>query len=67
MIRNVVIVLLTIVISLMFFRAFDRNTGAQETTQETGTLEQILENQKIILEKLNVMDRKLDVLKTRLY
>jgi peptidoglycan hydrolase CwlO-like protein len=63
MMRNVVIVLLIAVISIMFFKVFDRKAGAQENNE----LSQVLENQKLILEKLSVMDHKLDVLKTRLY
>ena len=63
MARSALILLLVIVISLVVFKTIDRNAGAQGNNE----LSQVLENQKLILEKLNVMDHKLDVLKTRLY
>jgi len=63
MARSALILLLVIVISLAVFKAIDRNAGAQDVSE----LNQVLENQKLILEKLDFMDHKLDVLKTRLY
>ena len=63
MLRNIVIVLLIMVISLMFFKAFDRNADAQDT----DALARILENQRSILEKLDVIEGKIDVLRTRIH
>ena len=62
MLRNIVIVLLIIVISLMVFKAFDKNASAQDP----DVLTTIIENQKAILEKLDVIERKVDLLRTRI-
>jgi peptidoglycan hydrolase CwlO-like protein len=62
MTRSVIILLLIIAISLVAFKIFDKNAGAQDE----GGISQVLENQKLILEKLDSIDHKVDVLKTRI-
>lgn len=63
MLRALVSLFLIIMISLVIFKALDNNAGAQGETDLT----QVLENQRIILEKLDVIGAKVDGLKTRLY
>lgn len=63
MMRNVIIVLLIIIIPLMAFKALDKNAAAQDE----GGISRVLENQKLILEKLDVIDGKIDALKTRIH
>jgi hypothetical protein len=62
MVRGAIILLLIIVASLFIFEMFDRNAGAQDMS----VLGQILQNQRLILEKLDTMDKKLDVIKIRI-
>jgi len=62
MTRTIIIALLIIVATLFVFEVSDRDARAQVT----GGNNQILENQKLILDKLAVMDRKLDQLKMRI-
>ncbi|MDD5680798.1 MAG: hypothetical protein PHI59_06120 [Candidatus Omnitrophica bacterium] len=62
MIRSVIILLLIIAVSLAVFKILDRNAGAQET----GGISQVLANQELILQKLDSIDHKVDVLKTRI-
>lgn len=62
MARSVIILLLIIAVSLAVFKILDRNAGAQET----GGISQVLANQELILQKLDSIDHKVDVLKTRI-
>lgn len=66
MVRGVVILLLIIIVSLFIFEIFDRNAGAQDSGQDKGILDKVLQNQKLILEKLDAIDKKLDVIKVRI-
>lgn len=61
MVRSLLILLLIIAISLVVFKILDRNAAAQDE----GGLSQVLENQRLILEKLDKIDQKLDVIKMR--
>ncbi len=63
MLRAIVSLFLIIAVSLVIFKAFDNKAGAQSETDLT----QVLENQRLILEKLDAIDGKIDGLKTRLY
>jgi hypothetical protein len=63
------LILALIVVSLfLIFGIVGRNAGAQdpEDAQITGDFTQMLENQKNILEKLDSLDRKLDVIRMRI-
>ncbi len=62
MARAAVITLLIIIATLLIFEMFDGKAGAQSA----GGFGQVLQNQKLILEKLNTMDKKLDQLKMRI-
>ncbi len=62
MARAVVIMLLIVIATLLIFGMFDGKAGAQSA----GGFDQVLQNQKLILEKLNTMDKKLDQLKMRI-
>ena len=62
MVRGAIILLLIIIVSLFIFEIFDRNAGAQDT----DVLEKVLQNQKLILERLDTMDEKLDVIRVRI-
>ena len=62
MAKAVIIVLLIIGATLFVFKISDRNANAQAT----GGYNQILQNQRSILDKLDLMDRKLDQLKMRI-
>ena len=66
MVRGAIILLLIIIVSLFIFEIFDRNAGAQDTGRDTGVLDKVLQNQKLILEKLDAVDKKLDVIKVRI-
>lgn len=63
MMRALVSLFLIIAISLVIFKALDNNAGAQGETDLT----RVLENQRLILEKLDAIGSKIDGLKTRLY
>ena len=60
--RGIVIALLIIIATLLIFEMCGNNAGAQDP----GSLSQVIKNQKLILEKLNTMDKKLDQLKMRI-
>lgn len=62
MVRRLLILLLIIAVSFAVVKILDKNAAAQD---ENGFI-QVLENQKIILEKLDVIDGKIDRLKTRI-
>ena len=62
MARGIIILLLIVVASFLIFEMCNRDAGAQDA----GTLSQVLKNQKIILEKLDAIDKKLDVIKMRI-
>lgn len=62
MVRGIVILLLIIVATFLIFDMIDRNVVAQEA----GNLSQVLENQKLILKKLEAIDKKLNQLKMRI-
>ena len=62
MTRTIIIALLIIIATLFAFEVFDGNAGAQTE----GSLGQVIQNQELILEKLNIMDKKLDQLKMRI-
>jgi len=62
MTRIVISALLIIVATLFVFKMSDRNANAQAI----GGYSEILQNQKSILDKLDLMDRKLDQLKMRI-
>jgi hypothetical protein len=62
MTRSIIILLLIVAVSLAVFKVLDKNAGAQEGNE----LSQVLENQKMILEKLNVIEGKVDGLRTRI-
>lgn len=66
MTRGIIVLLLVITISLLIFEMADRNAKAQSTDQPTSELSQILEGERLILEKLDVIDKKLDVIKMRI-
>lgn len=61
--RNVIVVLLIMAISLVVFKALDKNA----TAQDEGGFGQVLENQRLILEKLDSIENKIDILKTRIH
>lgn len=63
MLRAVISLFLIIAISLIVFKALDNNAGAQNETDLT----QVLENQRLILEKLDAIADKINTLKTRVY
>ena len=62
MARGLIILLLVIVATLLVFDVCNRNVVAEEA----DGLNQVIENQKLILEKLQVMDKKLDVIRMRI-
>ncbi len=62
MVRGAIILLLIIIALFLIFEMFDRNAGAQDT----GVLDKVLQNQKLILEKLDTMNKKLDVIRVRI-
>ena len=62
MTRAVIILLLVIIAALLVFDFSGSDAGAQAT----GDFGQVLQNQRAILEKLDKIDHKLDVLKIRL-
>lgn len=63
MARGIVVLLLIIIATLLIFEMCGGNIGAQE---KRGGFGQVLENQKLILDKLEAMDQKLDVIKMRI-
>ncbi len=62
MTRGIIIALLIVIATLFVFGMFDGNLGAQTE----GGLSQVIQNQELILKKLNTMDKKLDQLKMRI-
>ncbi|MDP3789102.1 MAG: hypothetical protein Q8R48_01720 [Candidatus Omnitrophota bacterium] len=62
MARRLLILLLIIAVSFAVVKILDKNAAAQD---ENG-LSWVLENQRMILEKLDVIDGKIDGLKTRI-
>jgi len=63
MARSLLILLLIIAVSFAVVKILDRNA----TAQDEGGLSQVLENQRLILEKLDAIESKIDVLKTRIH
>ena len=61
MTRTIIIALLIIVATLLVFEMSD-GTAEVQATDELG---QVIQNQKLILEKLNNIDKKLDVIRMR--
>ena len=61
MFKSILIVIIVVIAALLVFKAFDNNASAQDQDQ----ISQLLENQKLILQKLDVISSKLDVLKMR--
>lgn len=66
MTRGIIVLLLVITISLLIFEIADRNAKAQSTDQPVNELNQVLEGERLILQKLDVIDKKLDVIKMRI-
>jgi len=66
MTRGIIVLFLVVTISLLIFEMVDRNVKAQSLDQPASELSQILEGQRLILQKLDAMDKKLDVLKIRI-
>lgn len=66
MTRGIIVLLLVITISLLIFEMADRNAKAQSTDQPASELSQILEGERLILQKLDAIDKKLDVIKMRI-
>lgn len=68
MVRGIIILLLIIVASFLIFDMCNRNVVAQEADDvgKAASLSQVLENQELILEKLEVLDKKLDIIKVRI-
>ncbi len=62
MTRTVIIALLIVIATLL---AFEMSDGTAEV-QATDDIGQVIQNQKLILEKLNNIDKKLDVIKMRI-
>ena len=62
MTKSITIALLIIIATLLVFEMFDGTAGAQATDE----LGHVIQNQKLILEKLNNIDKKLDVIKMRI-
>jgi len=62
MTRTVTILLLVIVAALLVFEF----TGSSAGAQATGSMGQVLQNQKAILEKLDAIEKKVNVIKIRL-
>ena len=62
MARGLVVLLLIIIATLLIFDVCNMNARAQGG----GSLNQVIENQKLILEKLDALDKKLDVIKIRI-
>jgi hypothetical protein len=66
MARGIIVLLLVMTISLLIFEIADRNAKAQSTDQPAIELSQVLEGERLILQKLDVIDKKLDVIKMRI-
>jgi len=62
MARIITILVLIIITSVLFFGIFSMNPGAQATDD----LSQVLHNQRLILDKLETIDKKLDIIKIRI-
>lgn len=62
MARGIIILLLIIIASFLIFEMTNKNAGAQGPTNLT----QLIQNQQLILEKLDAIDKKLDVIKMRI-
>lgn len=66
MARGIIVLLLVMTISLLIFEIADRNAKAQSTDQPAIELSQVLEGERLILQKLDAIDKKLDVIKMRI-
>lgn len=64
MARGIIVALLVIIAALLVFEFFEGDLRAQ-TVQPAVNFSQVLQNQKLILEKLDQVDQKLDQLKMR--
>jgi hypothetical protein len=53
-------------VSLAVFAIVDKSAGAR-SEEDAGGIDQVLANQKAILEKLDTIERKIDILRTRIY
>lgn len=62
MARGIIISLMAAIILLILFKAFGQNAGAEDA----DAIGRILANQRIIIEKLDAIDGKVDILKTRI-
>ncbi|MBU4376115.1 MAG: hypothetical protein KKD29_01395 [Candidatus Omnitrophica bacterium] len=62
MIRSIIILFLIVMISLMLFKVFAQNDGVEDADD----ISRILANQQLIIEKLEVIDSKVNILKTRI-
>ncbi len=67
MARGIIISLMIAVILLTLFKAFGQNAGSEDTAGNADAISRILANQQLIIEKLNVIDAKIDGLKRRIY
>ena len=64
--QGIIIALLVIMAMVFVFGAPCTNVRAQEDEEEIAKIDQILSDQKVILQKLNAIDKKLDQLKMRI-
>jgi len=62
MARSVLALLLIILAVLLVFEITDKKAAAQST----GGMGQVIQNQKLILDKLNAIEKKLNVIKARI-
>jgi peptidoglycan hydrolase CwlO-like protein len=65
MARGIIILLLIILAMFFIFEISDKTVSAQ-TKGKVSELKEVMQNQKLILEKLNTIDKKLDVIKMRI-
>lgn len=60
--RGIIIMLLIVIVSFLAFEMCDRDIVAQDIEG----IGRVLENQKLILQKLNTLDKKINQLKMRI-
>ena len=60
--RGIVIAVLIIIASFLIFESLGRNAGAQDAVN----LNQVIQNQQLIIEKLNNIDVKLRQIRMRI-
>ena len=65
MARSIVALLLIIFTVFLIFAISDKTIGAQ-AQEEADELKQVIQNQKLVLEKLDAIDKKLDIIKMRI-